>query len=107
MSKRKIFTQSLVHFYVFRSAAARSKRSKMPNQPIKVYYYPVSPPCRAVLLTARLLGLKVELVLINIMEGEQKSPEFIKVSLTNGELRYLHYKVWCWDEIFVCSITIP
>ncbi|XP_013142272.1 PREDICTED: glutathione S-transferase D7-like isoform X2 [Papilio polytes] len=52
----------------------------MPSQPIKVYYYPVSPPCRSVLLTARLLGLKVELVLINIMEGEQKSPEFIKMN---------------------------
>ncbi|XP_013174099.1 PREDICTED: glutathione S-transferase D7-like isoform X1 [Papilio xuthus] len=66
--------------YIKRSAAARSKRSKMPNQPIKVYYYPVSPPCRAVLLTAKLLGLDVELVLINIMEGEQKKPEFIKMN---------------------------
>ncbi|KPJ08371.1 Glutathione S-transferase D7 [Papilio machaon] len=57
----------------------------MPNQPIKVYYYPLSPPCRAVLLTAKLLGLKVELILINIMEGEQKTPEFLKWPMLAGK----------------------
>ncbi|XP_068622115.1 glutathione S-transferase D7-like [Battus philenor] len=52
----------------------------MPSQPIKIYYHPISPPCRAVLMTARVLGLQVELVFVKILEGEQKSPEFLKMN---------------------------
>ncbi|CAG9787167.1 unnamed protein product [Diatraea saccharalis] len=50
----------------------------MPAQPIKLYYLPPSPPCRAVMMTAKALGLELELVLTNIMEGAHLTPEFIK-----------------------------
>ncbi|CAH2040643.1 unnamed protein product, partial [Iphiclides podalirius] len=62
------------------NAAARSKSNKMPSKPIKLYYLPPSPPCRAVLLTARVLGLELDLVLTNIMEGAHKTPEYLKMN---------------------------
>ncbi|XP_045767859.1 glutathione S-transferase 1-1-like isoform X2 [Maniola jurtina] len=62
------------------AAAARSKGSKMPSQPIKLYYLPPSPPCRSVMMTARALGIDLELVLTNIMEGQHKTPEYLKMN---------------------------
>ena len=63
------------------NAAARSKNNKMPSQPIKLYYLPPSPPCRSVMMTAKVLGLDLDLVLTNIMKGEHKTPEYLKVIL--------------------------
>ncbi|KAI4460119.1 glutathione s transferase d10 isoform a-related [Holotrichia oblita] len=37
-----------------------------------------SPPCRSVLLLARTLGIEFNLKLVNILEGEQMSPEYVK-----------------------------
>ncbi|CAH0583127.1 unnamed protein product [Chrysodeixis includens] len=65
--------------YVKRNAAARSK-SKMPTQPIKLYYLPPSPPCRSVMMVARVLGLDLDLVVTNIMEGQHMTPEFLKMN---------------------------
>ncbi|XP_064072480.1 glutathione S-transferase 1-like isoform X2 [Vanessa tameamea] len=62
------------------NAAARSKGNRMPTQPIKLYYLPPSPPCRSVMMTARALGIDLELVLTNIMEGQHKTPEYIKMN---------------------------
>lgn len=61
------------------NAAARSK-SKMPTQPIKLYYLPPSPPCRSVMMVARVLGIDLDLVVTNIMEGQHMTPEFLKMN---------------------------
>ncbi|XP_065157700.1 glutathione S-transferase 1-like isoform X2 [Atheta coriaria] len=47
---------------------------------IDMYYFPASPPTRAVLMLARALGLMMNLKLVNIMEGEQMKPEFLKLN---------------------------
>ncbi|KAJ8724373.1 hypothetical protein PYW08_015847 [Mythimna loreyi] len=52
----------------------------MPNQPIKVYYLPPSPPCRAIIMAAKVLGVELELVLTNIMEGQHMTPEYLKMN---------------------------
>ncbi|KAM3966919.1 glutathione S-transferase delta 1 [Aphomia sociella] len=52
----------------------------MPSQPIKLYYLPPSPPCRAVMMTAKALGLELDLVLTNIMEGQHMTPEYLKMN---------------------------
>lgn len=51
----------------------------MPSAPIKLYHVPPSPPCRAVRLTASVIGLDLDLIFTNIMEGEHMTPEFLKV----------------------------
>ncbi|XP_017773783.1 PREDICTED: glutathione S-transferase 1-like [Nicrophorus vespilloides] len=47
---------------------------------VELYYVPSSPPCRAVLLTARAIDLKMNLNFINVMEGEQFEPYFLKMN---------------------------
>lgn len=50
-----------------------------------LHYYPVSAPCRAVLLLGRMLNLDFDLRLVNILEGEQMKPEFLEVSMLTTE----------------------
>lgn len=49
----------------------------------KLYMIPPSPPVRAVLCTANALGVNLELVQVNLREGEHLTPEFTKVSDNN------------------------
>lgn len=48
--------------------------------PVDVYVAPVSGPCRAVLMTAKYVGVDVNQKLVDLMAGEQLKPEYIKVS---------------------------
>lgn len=50
----------------------------MPN--IVLYTHDISPPCRAVLMTANALGLDLTLRTINLREKEQLNPEFLKLN---------------------------
>lgn len=49
------------------------------SAPIDVYFFPPSPPSRAVLLVASALGLNINKKVINIMKEEQHAPEYAKV----------------------------
>lgn len=44
-----------------------------------LYYVPPSPPCRAVLMLGKMLGIDFDLKLLNIQEGEQFKAEFVEV----------------------------
>jgi len=48
--------------------------------PIDLYYLPGSAPCRSVLLTAKAVGVDLNLKLLDLMKGEQLTPEFIKIN---------------------------
>jgi len=45
-----------------------------------LYYLPPSPPCRSILLLAKILELDFELKIVNILEGEQMKPDFIEMN---------------------------
>lgn len=47
------------------------------------YYLPGSAPCRAVLMTAKAVGVDLNLKLVNLMAGEHLTPEYLKVILMN------------------------
>ncbi|XP_011873043.1 PREDICTED: uncharacterized protein LOC105564891 [Vollenhovia emeryi] len=47
-----------------------------PSMPLQLYYFPPSPPCRAVMLVAEAIGLEVELIVLNVMAGENLTPEY-------------------------------
>lgn len=49
----------------------------------KLYMLPPSPPVRAVLCTANALGVDLELVTVNLREGDHLTPEYTKVSNNN------------------------
>jgi glutathione S-transferase len=44
------------------------------------YYLPGSAPCRAVQMTAKAVGVELNLKKTNLMAGEHMTPEFLKVS---------------------------
>lgn len=48
--------------------------------PIDFYYLPGSAPCRAVLLTAKVLDIPLNLKLTELMKGEHLTPEFVKLN---------------------------
>ncbi|XP_040156506.1 glutathione S-transferase D7 [Anopheles arabiensis] len=45
-----------------------------------LYYLPPSPPCRSVLLLAKMIGVELELKALNVMEGEQLKPDFVELN---------------------------
>lgn len=47
---------------------------------IDLYYVPGSSPCRSVLLTAKALGLELNLKLTNLQTGDHLKPDFIKIN---------------------------
>lgn len=46
------------------------------------YYVPGSGPCRAVLMTAKALGVELNLKHTSLKDGEHLKPEFVKVRNT-------------------------
>ena len=47
--------------------------------PVKLYYTIASPPVRAVIHTLKALNVPYELVNVNLLQGEHRSEDFLKV----------------------------
>ncbi|XP_064460251.1 glutathione S-transferase 1-like [Ornithodoros turicata] len=47
---------------------------------ITLYNLNGSPPCRAVRIVARLIGVNLQLTRVNVLAGEQMTPEFLKLN---------------------------
>lgn len=58
---------------------SRIPSNKMSNT-IDMYYFPASPPSRAALLVAKVIGVELNLKSVNIMKGEQMAPYYVKVN---------------------------
>ena len=46
---------------------------------LKLYYMFQSPPCRVVMMVLDMLNLKYEAVVVDLLKGEGKTPEYLKV----------------------------
>lgn len=46
---------------------------------IDFYYHPGSPTCRSILMTAKALGIDLNLIDIDLDADEHKTPEFLAV----------------------------
>ena len=80
MKSLSILIATMLMVNQFGTAVARSKRKRMPSEPIKFYYLAPSPPCRAVMMAARALDLELDLIPTNIMDGDHKTPEYLKMN---------------------------
>lgn len=47
--------------------------------PVDFFYLPGSAPCRSVWLTAKAVGVELNLHETHLMKGEHMTPEFLKV----------------------------
>lgn len=48
--------------------------------PIDLYYTEASAPCRSVIMTAKMVGVELNLKKMDLMAGEQMKPEFVKIN---------------------------
>ncbi|XP_069700044.1 glutathione S-transferase D1-like [Periplaneta americana] len=48
--------------------------------PIDLYYTPVSPPCRSIVMAASALGVELNLKYLDLYKGEHQTPEFLKLT---------------------------
>lgn len=48
--------------------------------PVDLYYMPLSAPCRSCMLTAKAVGVELNLKLLDLMAGEQMKPEFVAIN---------------------------
>lgn len=49
--------------------------------PVDFFYLPGSAPCRSVWLTAKAVGVELNLHETHLMKGEHMTPEFLKVRI--------------------------
>ena len=47
---------------------------------IDLYYMEASPPCRSVMMTAKLVGVELNLKKLDLMANEHMKPEFLKIN---------------------------
>ncbi|PSN32396.1 hypothetical protein C0J52_20859 [Blattella germanica] len=57
---------------------------KKVNMPIELYYLPQGPICQSILMLAQTLDIKLDLKKTNSLQGETKTPEFLKVPVLIG-----------------------
>jgi glutathione S-transferase len=55
---------------------------------MRLYYHPLSSNSRRVLLTVYHLGLNLELNVVDLLRGEQKTPEYLRLN-PNGKISIL------------------
>lgn len=48
------------------------------------YIYPGSAPCSAVQMTAKAVGVELNIKIVDLVDGEQFKPEFLKVSIATN-----------------------
>ena len=51
---------------------------------LTLYSLPASPPCRTVLMVAKLLDIELDVKNVDLFGGEQRTPEYLKVSLSHA-----------------------
>lgn len=52
---------------------------------LTLHHFPPSAPSRAALLTAKAIGLDIDIQIVNLFKKEQLSEEFIKVNITKQQ----------------------
>lgn len=63
---------------------------------IDLYYFNPSPPCRSVMMMARAVGVNLNLKTINILAGENLTPEYLKViNIQNNTTVLLYFQNYC------------
>ena len=58
--------------------------------PIVIYGMAPSAPCRILCMTCEVLGLEYEFKVVNLMAGENKTPEYLKVIVLQLLLGFLN-----------------
>ncbi|XP_037042539.1 glutathione S-transferase 1-like isoform X2 [Bradysia coprophila] len=73
---------------------------------IILYYLSLSPPVRSVLLTAKALGIDLDLRNVNLLEGDHLKPEFIKLNPQHTVPTIDDNGVIIYDSHVICGYLV-
>lgn len=73
-----------------------------PTMPV-LYYLPLSPPCRTILLLGRMLEIEFDLKIVNVMEGEHLKPDFVQVT-KKITLKFMFLQNIKCENMFFCIL---
>lgn len=71
--------------------------------PIDLYYHPLSPPSRSVMLTAKAVGVDLNLKKLDIMKGEHMTPEFLAINFQHTVPTFIDGHIKLWESRAICS----
>nr|UCR60995.1 glutathione-S-transferase [Aphelinus asychis] len=74
--------------------------------PIDLYYIPGSGPCRSVRLVAAAIGVDLNLKMTDLMAGENKKPEFIKMNPQHTVPTLDDNGFYLWESRAICTYLI-
>ncbi|XP_076034907.1 glutathione S-transferase 1-like [Oratosquilla oratoria] len=69
---------------------------------IDLYHMPMSPPCRAVLLMAKVVGADINPKIVNIFEGEQMDPDFVAINPQHCIPTIVDGDLTLWESRAIC-----
>lgn len=61
---------------------------------IDLYYLPLSPPCRSIIMLAKTLNIELNLKKLDLFAGEHLKPDFLKVSRLAAPPSAPHNPCW-------------
>nr|XP_053657101.1 glutathione S-transferase 1-1-like [Cherax quadricarinatus] len=73
------------------------------RMPVELYYFPASPPCRSVMLTAKAVDLKLTLKEVNMQAGEHLKPEFVAINPQHSIPTLVDGNIKLWESRAICS----
>ncbi|XP_050739352.1 glutathione S-transferase 1-like isoform X2 [Eriocheir sinensis] len=68
-----------------------------------LYYMALSPPCRSVLLTAKAVGVELNLKKVDMMSGEHMKPEFLEINFQHTIPTLVDGSIKLWESRAICS----
>ncbi|KAG7164741.1 glutathione S-transferase 1-like isoform X2 [Homarus americanus] len=74
--------------------------------PIDLYYLNLSPYCRSVLLTARAVGVELNLKTVNLFAKEQLKPEFVAINPQHSVPTLVDGDLVLWESRPICTYLI-
>ncbi|XP_064108511.1 glutathione S-transferase 1-1-like [Macrobrachium nipponense] len=74
--------------------------------PLDLYYHPVSPYCRSVLLTARAVGVDLNLKKVDLFNKEQLKPEFVAINPQHTVPTLVDGDLTLWESRVICTYLV-
>ncbi|XP_068241715.1 glutathione S-transferase 1-like [Palaemon carinicauda] len=71
--------------------------------PVDLYYHKISAPCRSVMLTAKAIGLTLNLKELDVLKGEQMKPEFLAINPQHTIPTMVDGHIKLWESRAICS----
>lgn len=101
MGYSKIISNTPVPYLDSLHDAHRSQTTTPPSpvaMSLDLYYLPLSPPCRSVMLTAKAVGVEFNLKKLDVLSGEQLKPDFLAINFQHTIPTLVDGNIKLWER---------